>query len=151
MEFSIQADRRLLEPALHSLETALTPPLLLPQLPRQNCRWGRPRPPEAPHCCLEPPTRRQPPEMPFKPSPISSLLSTSVKLTTPPLVWYGIIGGCTMGRTENNTEKIAISSFTVPRVSGVSERANGRASGLVFTSGFLVYLVHSGMELWWLY
>ena len=37
-------------------------------------------------------------------------------------------------KIEKNTDKIAIQSFTVPRVSGASERANGRASGPVCTS-----------------
>ena len=44
-----------------------------------------------------------------------------------------------------NTDRIAIQSFTVPRVSGASERANGRASGPVLTSLFLFVPDHSAL------
>ena len=46
---------------------------------------------------------------------------------------------------EKNTDKKAIQSFTVPRVSGASERANGRASGPVLQSVFLAVIDHSGV------
>ena len=36
--------------------------------------------------------------------------------------------------------------FTFPRLSGASERANGRASGSVLHSGFLIILAHSDMQ-----
>ena len=45
-----------------------------------------------------------------------------------------------MVEIEKNTDKIAIQSFTVPRVSG----ANGRASGPVLQSVFLAVIDHSG-------
>ena len=68
---------------------------------------------------------------------------------------------------KKNTDKIAIKSITIPevsevsersearerseqsgasvRVSGASERANGRASGPVLTSRFMAVLNHSGV------
>ena len=72
--------------------------------------------------------------------------------------------------TEKNADKIAIQSFTVPRArewakwatkrmsersgarkrseqGGASEWSNGRASGPVLTSGFLVDLVHCEMKM----
>ena len=84
-----------------------------------------------------------------------------------------ILDGPLWSKIEKNTDKIAIQSFTVPqarewakwasertsersggrerseqsgaseRVSGASERANGRASGPVLTSRFLAVIYHS--------
>ena len=49
-------------------------------------------------------------------------------------------------KIAKNTDKIAIQSITVPRVSGASEQANGRASGLVLQSVFLAVIDHSARE-----
>ena len=46
-------------------------------------------------------------------------------------------------KMEKTTDKMAIESFTVSRVSGASERANGRASGPVLQSVFLAVIDHS--------
>ena len=43
----------------------------------------------------------------------------------------GILVRALWSKMEKNTDKIAIESFTVPRVSGASKQANGRASGPV--------------------
>ena len=59
-------------------------------------------------------------------------------------------------KQKKKTEKIAIYSFTVRKLGServteqaneqMSKRANGRASGPLLTSGFLVVLAHSSME-----
>ena len=48
----------------------------------------------------------------------------------------------TMVQNREKHKKIAFSSSTFPRVSGASERANGRASGPVLQSVFLAVIDH---------